>query len=666
MANVNIGGLVSGIDTDVIIEGLMKIQKDQLDLITLRKTDAENKKTAFKSMQTQLLTLRTTATSLSASVNNPFDARVVNVSNPDSLVATASSRANVGTYQIRVQSLATAHTVASQSVSNPDSALTEGTFSIRVGSQQQADIVVDSSNNTLSGLADAINYANVGVNASVVQDGPSSYRLMLTSARTGAENQITVTNNLADSTGSAAKPVFDFDNPIEAAADAHVTLGSGSGAISVTSSTNTISSLIGGVTLNLQSADPAKTIAVTVTNDSEKGVTAVKDFVTAYNSFLDFVDQVTKYDAESNVGGVLQGEYSAISIRSQLQTVIQSIIPGGPAKANRLSALGISTSDTGRLTVNETQLRNLIDGNVTGVNSGDLKRLFAVDGRTSTGAISFVFATGKTQATSSPIEVNVTKAPERATLTASNGLPASTVIDSSNNSLKVNLDGVEATITLSEGTFTREQLAVNVQSAINSHSAFTGRSLSIGLDSSDRMVVTSDSYGATSRITLFASSAVSALGFQGGESDVGVDVAGEFIINGKVEVAKGSGRVLTGVAGNAITDGLQVRVNLGPSQVVSGSEGSLTISRGITSKMNSLIDQLLDGEKGILASLDARFSSQLDSIQGQIDRQQKMFDTQKEMLTSRFQAMERALQQLQSTSSMLGSQLAGVAGMSSK
>ncbi|HWL07254.1 MAG TPA: flagellar filament capping protein FliD [Planctomicrobium sp.] len=665
MSGINIGGLVSGIDTDVIIEGLMKIQQNQLDLINFRKTDVETKKSAYQSMQTQLLTLRTTATTLAGNASNPFDSRMTTVSHPDSIVATAASRASTGTYQIKVNSLATAHTVTSQGITNPDSAITEGTFSIRVGTQAQSDIVIDSSNNTLRGLADSINFANAGVTASIVQDSSSSYRLMLTAQKTGAENTISVTNTLADGDENAVRPMIDFDNPVEAAADAQVTLGSGSGAITVSSSTNTVTNLIQGVTLNLQSADPSKSITVTVANDTEKASNAVKDFVEAYNTFLDFVDNVTKYDQEADVGGVLQGDYSALNIRSQIQSMIQSVIPGLSSQANRLSALGISTANNGRLILNETRLNAFINGNVEGVTTTDLKRLFAIDGQSSNGAVSFIFASAKTAATTSPIEVNVTQAPLQAKLMAGSELAESTVIDESTNSLMINLDGVETTLQLKAGTYTREELASHVQSVINNHSSFAGRGVSVGVDSANQLSMTSNSYGSSSRLTLYSSSALSSLGFSGGESNVGKNVAGEFIINGKAETATGNGRILTGTDGNEMTDGLQVRVNVTPGQVTSGTEGSITLTRGVASKMNSLIDKLLDADRGILVTLEKRFEEQINTIQTQVTRNQELFDKQKESLLARFQAMETALQQMQSLSSMLGTQLAGLGSMSS-
>lgn len=665
MGSVNIGGLVSGIDTDSIIQGLLKIQQQQLDQFNSKKTTIQTKQTAYQSLQTQLVSLRTSAISLASSASNPFDARTVTVSNPDAVVATASSKAASGTYQVKINSVATAQQVASQDFTDTDSAITEGTFSIRIGTQSQAEITIDSTNNTLSGLADAINFANIGVNASIVQDSNSSYRLLLTSAKTGVENQISITNSLAGSADGATQPVFDFDNPVQQASDASITLGSGSGALTVTSSTNTVSTLITGVTLNLLDADPAKTVNITVAADAEKATTAVKDFITAYNGILDFIDSQTKYDAATDTGAILQGEYSAINIRNQLQNVLQSVIPGGSTKANRLSALGIVTSDTGRLTVNETQLQEAINGNIAGVTTADLRHLFALDGQGTSGSVTFLYAGSKTKESANPYQVEITQAAERATVSAKNVLAETTTIDDTNDSLKINLDGVETTVTLAHGDYTRDQLARHVEDVINGNSEVSGRTVSVSLDASNKLNLTSSSYGSSSRITIYDSSAVASLGFAGGESDVGVNVAGNFVVNGVVEAATGSGRTLTGAEGNANTDGLQVKVTLSPGQVTAGSQQSVTVTRGVASRLNALIDGLLDSKKGMLTTLNSSYQDQLDSIQDSINNQQDMFDKQKEQLTTRFAAMETALQQLQTTSSLLGSQLQSIKKMSS-
>jgi len=664
MSNINIGGLVSGIDTDTIIAGMLKIQQQQIDQFDVKKTGIQTKQQAYQELQTQLVALRTSAISLASPTSNPFDARTVNVSNPNAVVASGSAKATAGTYQIKINSLASSHQIASQNFADEDSPVTEGTLTIRVGEQAPVTITVDNTNNSLSGLANTINYSNSGVTASIVRDASGSSRLLLTATKTGTANEISITNNLAEGNGAALKPTFDFDQPVQAASDASVTLGSGSGALTVTSSTNTVSTLINGVSLNLLDADPAKTVSITVANDTEKSKTAITDFVTAYNSLLDFVDSQTKYDSAADVGGILQGEYSAINVRSQLQSVMQSVIPGGNSKVNRLSTLGISTSNNGRLVINQTQLDNVLSGNATGATSADLRHLFALDGKGNNSNISFLYATAKTQGSITPYEVVVTQAAQQASVSAGAALSETTTIDGTNDTLKINLDGVEAEVTLAHGEYSRDDLAKHTASIINNHSSMNGRTISVGLNAGNQLQFTSDTYGGSSRVTLYSSSATAALGLSGGESSAGKDVAGHFVVDGKVEAATGSGRTLTGKEGNTNTDGLQIRVTLTAAQVAGGASGEITVTRGVASRLNTLIDKMMDSQKGMLTTLNKSLQDQISGIQKSLDTQQAMFDRQKDALLTRFSAMESALQKLKSTSSLLGAQLQGIQGIS--
>ena len=659
---INIDGLISGIDTETIIKGLLEVQQKQLNQFTVRKQTVEAKRSAFQAVEAQLLSLRSAAGALSRTQSNPFDARSITVSHENAVVASAQSRAAAGVYQVRINSLARAHQVATQGFDDADATITEGTLTLRVGNGAETVITIDSSNNTLSGLAETINFAKAGVTASVVQDGTSGtpYKLLLTSSKTGESGAISVTNNLADTAGSVIKPTFDFDNPVQEATSASVQLGEGTGALTVTSETNQVSNLISGVTLNLLEADPDRTITINVNRDQEKAVTAVKDFVNAYNGFLSFVDQITEYDAAADQAAILTGDRSLLDIRNQLQQVVQSVVPGGNTRSNRLSALGITTSDDGKLVVNESRLRDVVSGNVEGVSSADLRKLFALDGTSSTSQIEFLVGSSKTKDSTTPYEVNITQAAERASITAGNPLAASTVIDSSNRELKVSIDGLELSVTLNEGTYTQAELANHLEKIINAQPGIGGRSVAAGVDGSGHLTLRSNSFGVASKVSVVSGSALGAFGLSGGETDIGTDVAGYFVVNGKIEAAKGSGRILTGLVDNEHTADLQVRVTLSPGQVVSGVEGQLTISRGVTAKLDELIGKITNSESGLLSTVDERLNDQIESIQKTIDRQQATFDLQQESLIKQFTALETQLAQLQSTSSALGTQLASL------
>src|SRR5205823_11756951 len=125
-----------------------------------------------------------------------------------------------GDYVVSVQSLARAHQVVSQGYGDiGTTTIGTGTFTITAAGQSTT-IQVDSSNNTLGGLRDAINRANTNVQASIVQDGDASYRLMISSKQTGTANALTINSTLSGGTD----PTF---NDLQTAKDARVTLGSG-------------------------------------------------------------------------------------------------------------------------------------------------------------------------------------------------------------------------------------------------------------------------------------------------------------------------------------------------------------------------------------------------------------------------------------------------------
>jgi flagellar hook-associated protein 2 len=104
-----ISGLASGIDTDAIVQELLKIRKTRIDVLTAQKKDVANQQAAFKLIEADILSLRSQASALSRSLNNVFDARKVTSSSEDAVAATATSRAATGIYQIKVTSLAQSH-----------------------------------------------------------------------------------------------------------------------------------------------------------------------------------------------------------------------------------------------------------------------------------------------------------------------------------------------------------------------------------------------------------------------------------------------------------------------------------------------------------------------------------------------------------------------------
>ena len=656
---ITIDGLISGLDTESIVQGLLEIQQAQLDRLAVRKQEVVGKQSAFQALEAHLITFRGAAGRLSRVQNNVFESKTISVSNENALLATARSSAASGVYQITVESLAQAHQVATQGFAEADAAVTHGTLILQRGDRPPTTITIDESNDTLQGLADTINLADAGISASLVQDasqGTPLTRLLLTSNETGTANAISVTNNLASDNGTAVQPVFDFNSPVQEATDSAVRLGSGAGALLVQNDTNRVDNLISGVTLDLLQADVNDRITIRVTQDTESAVEAVQTFVETYNTLVDYIDAQTRFEPESGAAGPLLGNRSILQIESQLQTALQNVIPGANPRANRLSALGISVTDAGKLTLNTSELQQVLNGEVDGVATRDLRRLFALDGASTNSNLTFVLGSSRTKESTTPYEIDITQAAERATIRGTNSVAPSTVIDETNNQLSLTIDGANIDVTLSSGTYTVSELADELESVINAHPDMLGRSVSVGTHNSTFLEITSDSFGSSSQVTIQSGTAFVPLGFGGTENDVGVDVEGHFIVDGVIEQAKGRGRVLSGLPDNDATADLQVRVSLAPAQVVAGVEGELTITRGFGARLDQLIGDLLDSETGRVQTVDDGFTEQIDGIQASIDRQTAVFEDQQQDLIAQFVALERAIGELQTTSSFLASQ----------
>jgi flagellar hook-associated protein 2 len=446
---------------------------------------------------------------------------------------------------------------------------------------------------------------------------------------------------------------------VQAAADASISLGSGPGALTVTSATNQLDGAIAGVTLNLVAADSSKDVLLTVSNDTDAARQAVLDFVEAYNALMEFIDEQIRFDAETNVAGVLLGNRSATVIQDELRRVAGEIVGNVNGQMNRLGALGITTNSQGRLDVNPTKLDDALAGRVTGVSFGDVRRLFALAAESTSGGVQFVTGGVRTKASATAYQVDVSQAAERAAVTATNALAVSTVLTSSNNTLTITIDGkTSSTITLATGTYTRAALAQELEAQINANKDLAGRRVAVSLDAAgDRLVITSDTYGLASEVKLGTGSALAPLGFTGGENDKGQDVVGKFIVNGVDEPAVGTGQFLVGNATNANTADLQVRVTLGSTQIVAGAEASLTLTRGVASKLDVALSSLLDPVTGRLKTVNDGFQTTVDDIDEAIDRQNEILESRRQSLLRQFVALERAVSQLRATGDFLTAQL---------
>ena len=676
---LSIDGLVTGIDTESVINGVLEIQQQQIDRLNTRKEGIVEQQTAVGFLESTIASLQSSIVQLGRVGSNAFSGRLSSVSDESAIAVAVSNAAPPGSYRLSVNSLARAHQVASNGLDSVDSEIATGEYSLQVGAGEQIVVEVDTSNNTLSGLADSINAANADVAATVINDGSSSsaHRLLLTSNKTGASNELTIAF-VQDPSSTDPAVAFDMGNPVQAAANATVQLGSGAGAILITNETNQLDEVIPGVTLDLLKADDTTELSIDITRDVEKAKNGTNDFVSAYNGFITFVNQQSKFDPDSGAASVLFSNRSVDSIKDEITRVVTSIVPGIDRGNNRLAAAGITIDEKGLLQVDNSKLDELATSS-EGLNK--LSELFGLSGTSSNHAVKFVLAGSDTKASPLdengdlvPYQVRVLKAAERARIVGTNAVQAVT-IDESNNSITLEVDkSSEVELTLVNGDYTPEELANHLESLINEDDGLRGRSVSATLEDG-KLELTSENYGSTSSLTIVSGTAVSALGFVGGETRSGFDVLGEFVFNAGTpdeysERGEGRGQVLIGRADDDAgieehktagdTEGLQLRITLTPSQVDENELIDVSFTRGIASKLSGTIDSILHQETGKLKQMNDAFNARIESVDDSIERLNRAFDARRESLATQFARLESLVGDLQGIGGLLSTQLASI------
>jgi len=198
------------------------------------------------------------------------------------------------------------------------------------------------------------------VTAQVAETGDGTYQLLLTGNQTGTQNGFTVTDNLSGG-GTALGPF----GTVQAAQDAQLTLGSGAGALNVTSASNTVTSLLPGLSLSLLSPG---TSTVTVSPDTGSETTSVQNFVDAYNQLAKDINTQNTYDATTQTpGGPLFGNPLLNLVGGTLAQTVMSPVAGAPTAVNSLAMIGISMTSNGTLAVNNSVLQSALQQNPQGV-----------------------------------------------------------------------------------------------------------------------------------------------------------------------------------------------------------------------------------------------------------------------------------------------------------
>ena len=616
LSAINQGG--SGLNITQIVDSLVEAEQVPQENQIQSKIDAKNTaisaigeiKSALSKLSTSLTTL-TGNTSLK--VKSTSSAVSATISDPSTAVEINSS--------ITVTTLAKGQTLAFEDYALNTSLVGAGTLLLERGDWSSGSFVASATvqsksltvlaTDTLESLKDKINALDYGVTASVLGAGDDTYTLVLKS-QDGKSNALRITATESPS-GSGLSAIDNSTTNSSkqklAGTDAAFTVDG----ISLTRSSNTISDLFRGYTVNLLASTtvngsdtPAN---LTGSVDKDAATTNLQSFVTAVNTARTLLNEKTFRGSSTQDAGDLSDDPVIKSIQNQLKTLTSSQLSGFGANGVYLSNLGVRTEKDGLLSLNTTVLENELKNNPTSLDAifnsmySSSSSLLSVSGGTSSKPVAGSYAFAMTAYVSGAFTG----------LVSSDTSPQVTVSD---NTIQVTVDGIQSgTVTVPAAHYTSEAaLATAIQTAINADSNLTAAGKSVLVSHSNgSYTITSGSIGASSSIAINAigSNLDSFLKFVGTTDPDNISTS------------------QTGTASTALTlNGASVTIT-DPDGLVDnetlGSSGNFTLdgnqtSSGSASNINSFITVAssndLSSVKFTITGTDINGTSQTEEVMG--------------------------------------------------
>ena len=402
MEFTSIFGIQSGFDSASLVQKLIALQARPLDLKLAQLQAKETELETFQDLRTRLQTFQSVLNGIGTvdRFNQTTADFTVTAGTGNVLSVATSSSASVGTHDITVNALAQETTLlsdtgyaASTDFIVPQPPILPGPyfFEVDVGGAL-TQISVDPATDTIQDVVDAINASGADVTASVIDDGSAvdPFKIVIQGNQAGTANAVTA--ELFRMPGGAEIYVETF-TAVQPATDASVTVDG----ITFVRSTNTISDIIPGVTLNLESLGSG---TLTISTDNTAIAANIQDFVDAFNELTAFIDEQTEFNPETFATGTLFGNSSVQSLETTLRRIATGQVTGTGGTFEFLSQIGITTQDDGKLFLDEVKLDAALTTDLDSVVS-----LFTSSGSTTDANVTFVGFTDNTVAGTYDVQV---------------------------------------------------------------------------------------------------------------------------------------------------------------------------------------------------------------------------------------------------------------------
>ena len=386
MAQNAVFGINSNLDTQDIINKMVSLEARSMDLVEAKKQIEQQKLASFKELKNRLQTFKSVVTTLNTEsrfiVNKSVFSNNSSSDNNKVVDITTTSSATSGTYSLVVDNLATETKMISNGFASTTSELEYGRVKVTAGSAS-ATVTINSTNDSLDGLRLAINNLGLDVKASFLNDGSDTVpvRLLISGNLTGATGAVTMSYSK-----DSIYPVDEISfTTTQEAKNASFSIDG----VSISKSSNTVSDVISGAALKLQSAGSG---TISLSTDTNAITTKVSDFVDEYNEISLFLSEQLALDSETEETGVLFGNFAVQNLQQIFRSSISSKVTGITGDYTYLSQIGITTNPDGTLILDTDELSDALIDDIQNVS-----QLFSSKGTVTHSSVTYVGFTSDTE-----------------------------------------------------------------------------------------------------------------------------------------------------------------------------------------------------------------------------------------------------------------------------
>jgi flagellar hook-associated protein 2 len=371
-SGISFSGLGSGLDIQGIVSQLVNVEgQPQRQLLTNQQASLNLTLSSLGQLKSGLANVQTATDALQNL--DTFRSRTVSVANTAMLTAAVIPGTSLGTYQVEVDQLATAQKQASVGFASPNATVGAGSLAFTSGGTTFSVNVA--ATDTLSNIRDNINAAsgNVGVQASIVNvdngSGGTVSKLVITALQTGSAQAVSIsaTDSDGNNTDVSGLSILASNNltQISAAQDSIIKIDG----MQVTSSSNSVTSAITGLTLNLNQAQVGVTTNVTISNDTSPVTNALQNLVTQFNAYQQTYGSLTSYNSTNNQAGALLGDATANSTNRALRSLLGANFTTGSTSVQNLADIGLQVDKNGVMSLDTTKLQSALSADPNAVKS---------------------------------------------------------------------------------------------------------------------------------------------------------------------------------------------------------------------------------------------------------------------------------------------------------